>query len=134
MSKPQPKFKTPDDLALWLGMSTYESPESKEEVLMQIQDEGEQRLEVACERLGISVRGMDESQIREALARMMESEAVTPSERQAHKLVVACSSARFNDPGLDGRGRTGILLAGMTALFLAIAAWRLSRAEYRSEV
>ena len=51
MSKLQPKFKTPDDLAEWLGMSTFESTESKEEVLMQIQDEGEQRLEAACERL-----------------------------------------------------------------------------------
>jgi hypothetical protein len=111
MSKLQPKFKTPDDLAEWLGMSTFESTESKEEVLMQIQDEGEQRLEAACERLGISVRGMDAAQIKATLGQMMENEAVTPSERQAHKLVEACISARFNEHGLDGRARTEILLA-----------------------
>ena len=87
----------------------FMSLDELERLLLEIQDAAEQRLEGACKRLRVPLRGLDDDQIGEALRRVAEDPRARPSDRQAYKLMRACIEARFGDWGPYTRDR--IILA-----------------------
>ena len=90
-----------------------------ERLIEEIQDVAEQRLEGACKRMRVSLRGLDEARIGEALRRVVDDPRATPSDRQAYELMRACIEARFGDWGPYNRDRIILAFGGLEADFLA---------------
>lgn len=80
-------------------------------LLEEIQDFAEQRVEAACKRLGVSLRGLGEAQTDVAL--LMIAAKLTPSERQACELMNACIAGRGGDRGVYTRDRIILAFNGL---------------------
>lgn len=93
----------------------FMGPEYLESLLLRIQDVAEERLERACARLRVSLVGLQDAQVGEALRKLAKGGHATPSEKHAHELLKACIDARSR---LDQYARDRIIL-NWNALFTA---------------
>lgn len=82
------------------------------DIIERVQDVAEMRLEQACDRMGVSLRGLDDEGIRQRLAAAMVPGKASPTDLQAYELMNACIAARVHgDMGTYIRDRIIIALA-----------------------
>ncbi len=99
------------EVALWLDAAAVLSEANREQLLIDLQDIAEQRLEEMSARMGVAVADAAEATFMDKLKALVQRPDARPSERAAFDLMVWCIAGRFGEEGLTDWLRWKILVS-----------------------